>query len=171
MKLKSKIVVLSLLLFLAALAAPAQKKPDVEVISDRDQLKAIVPASFYFAGLSGGTQIRNSAVAKFGEKRFVISGLVDVSGYSTEISGVYEGFLITDSPIKIGDKNLELGAYGIGFAQKGELNVFDISGKKVLTVGTTKDPGMRRPRPLMMTSDVGGVRLYKGRDYVLISPN
>ena len=60
--------------------------------------------------------MRNSAVGKFSEKRFIVSGLVDVSGYSTEISGVYEGFFITDSPVKFGKEDLKIGAYGIGFS-------------------------------------------------------
>ena len=141
-----------------------------EIVEDKEQLKAMVPASFYFAGLSGGTQMRNSAVGKLGEKRFIVSGLVDVSGYSTEISGVYEGFFITDSPINFGNKTLDIGAYGIGFAKKGEVNIFDLSGKKILVTETTKDEEMRRPRPLMMIPDKMGIKLYKGRDFVLISP-
>lgn len=151
-------------------AAFAQKENSVEVISDREQLEQIVPASFYFAGLSGATQRRNSTVAKFGDKRFIVAGLVDTSGYSTEISGVYEGFFITDSKVKFGSKKLDVGAYGFGFAQDGTVNIFDLSAKKILSVKTVKDEEMARPRPLMMISDTAGVRLYKGRDYVVIRP-
>lgn len=148
----------------------AQTKTTFEVIEDKEQLKNIVPASFYFAGLSGGVQMRNSAAAKLGEKRHVVSGLIDVSGYSTEISGVFEGFFITDSQIDFGGKTLEIGAYGIGFAKAGNVNLFDLSGKQILSTETAKDDKMRRPRPLMMVADEKGIRLYKGRDYVLISP-
>jgi len=28
---------------------------------------------------------------------------------------------------------------------------------------------LRRPRPLMMAADAGGVRLYNGKDYVVIA--
>lgn len=148
----------------------AQSKNIFEVIEDKDRLEAIVPASFYFAGLSGGTQMRNSAAAKIGEKRHIVSGLIDVSGYSTEISGVFEGFFITDSPVEFGGKTLEIGAYGIGFAKAGNVNIFDLSGKQILSTETVKDVEMRRPRPLLMIADDKGIRLYKGRDYVLISP-
>ena len=148
----------------------AQNKANFEVIENKDQLKAIVPTSFYFAGLSGGTQMRNSAAAMLGEKRHIVAGLIDVSGYSTEISGVFEGFFITDSPIEFGGKTLEIGAYGIGFAKAGNVNIFDLSGKQILSTETFNDKEMRRPRPLMMTLDKKGIRLYKGRDYVLISP-
>lgn len=166
---KSFLITIFLLLF-GLQSVFAQKEVKFEVITDKKILRTIVPSSFYFAGLSGGTQMRNSAVGKFGEKRFIVAGLVDVSGYSTEISGVYEGFFITDSPVKYGDVNLEIGAYGIGFAKAGKANLFDLSGKQIHSTDTTKDTVMRRPRPLMMVKDEKGIRLYKGRDYVMIMP-
>ena len=78
-----------LLLVLPYSTTSAQIKPEVLT---GDNLKRVVPTSFYFAGQSAATQERNTAAAKFGENRFVIVGLVDTSGYSTEISGKYEGF-------------------------------------------------------------------------------
>lgn len=134
-----------------------------------DSLKRIVPTSFYFAGQSADTQIRNSAAAKIGENRYVIVGLVDTSGYSTEISGKYEGFFITDSPINIGEKTLNTGAYGFGFSKEGKVNIFDVGSKEILSVDTLNDSELKRPRPLMMMKDAKGVRLYKGKTYVIIS--
>ena len=86
--------------------ANAQEKPVPEILNQTEAAK-IVPTSFYFAGQSAPTQMRNSAVVRLGKDRHVIAGMVDTSGYSTEISGKYEGFLITDSPINIGGKTLE----------------------------------------------------------------
>jgi hypothetical protein len=134
-----------------------------------EPLKRIVPTSFYFAGQSAETQARNSAAAKIGENRYIIAGLVDTSGYSTEISGKYEGFFITDSPVKIGGKLLNTGAYGFGFAPDNKVNIFDLSSKQILSVKTVDDLEMKRPRPLMMTADSKGIRLYKGKIYVTIS--
>lgn len=133
-----------------------------------DNLKRIVPASFYFAGQSAETQMRNAAAAKLSENRYIIAGLVDTSGYSTEISGKYEGFFITDSPIKIGGKELGTGAYGFGFSKDNKVNIFDLSSKQILSVNAALDNEMKRPRPLMMSSVNQGVRLYKGKIYVLI---
>lgn len=154
------------LIFLSNIAF-AQIKP--EVLSG-NELKRIVPTSFYFAGQSAETQTRNSAAAKIGKNRFVVVGLVDTSGYSTELQGIYEGFFITDSPVKIGGKVLNTGAYGFGFA-KDKVNIFDLSSKQILSVKTTEDAEMKRPRPLMMAADGKGVRLYKGKSYVLITVN
>jgi hypothetical protein len=138
-----------------------------EILSG-DALKRIVPTSFYFAGQSAETQIRNSAAAKIGDNRFVIVGLVDTSGYSTEIQGIYEGFLITDSPIKMGGKLLNTGAYGFGFA-KDKVNFFDLSSKQILSVKAFQDTEMKRPRPLMMATENKGIRLYKGKTYIVIN--
>ena len=148
--------------------ATAQEKAATEVLTG-EALTRIVPASFYFAGQSAQTQMRNSVAASLGKDRYVIAGLVDTSGYSTEISGKYEGFLITDSPINIGGKSLETGAYGFGFSADGKLNIFDLSSKEILSVDTVNDKEMKRPRPLMMTIDKDGLRFYKGKNYALIA--
>ena len=158
-------ILLFLVLFSLHSITAAQTK--VGVLTD-DSLKRVVPTSFYFAGQSAETQVRNTAAAKIGENRYVIVGLVDTSGYSTEISGKYEGFFITDSPVKIGGKELSTGAYGFGFS-KDKINIFDLSSKLILSVNTTNDTEMKRPRPILMTSDAKGVRLYKGKNYVMIS--
>lgn len=147
----------------------AQSKSVFEVISG-DSLSKIVPTSFYFAGQSAETQMRNTAAAKIGENRIIIAGMVDTSGYSTEISGKYEGFFITDSPVKFGNKNLNTGAYGFGFAADGKIKVFDLSSKEILWTITKSDNEMKRPRPLQMMSEAKGIRLYKGKTYVLITP-
>ena len=159
---------LVLTLFFAA-SASAQDTKAYEVLSGA-ALTKVVPKSFYFAGQSAETQMRNSAAAKIGKDRFIVVGMVDTSGYSSEISGKYEGFFITDSPVKIGDKTLDTGAYGFGFATEGQIKIFDLSSKEILSVATQADTDMKRPRPLQMMTDGKGVRFYKGKNYVLIAP-
>lgn len=149
-------------------SANAQNRASYEVLTDA-ALTKVVPSSFYFAGQSAETQARNTAAAKLGKDRYVVVGLVDTSGYSTEISGKYEGFFITDSPVRIGNKLLGTGAYGFGFAANGQIRIFDLSSKQILSVPTQTDNQMKRPRPLQMTSDARGIRFYKGKNYVLIS--
>ena len=131
-------------------------------------LVRVVPPGFYFQGLSAPTQRRNSAAVRFGTNRFVIAGLVDTSGYSAEVREKYEGFLITDSPITINGTDLGTGAYGFGFSNDGKLNILDLAGNQLLSVATTKDNQLRRPRPLMITKSASGVRIYRGRDYAQI---
>jgi hypothetical protein len=133
------------------------------------ELTRVVPTGFYFQGLSAPTQMRNSAAARFGTDRFVISGLVDTSGYSADVRTKYVGFLITDSEITLNGTSLPAGAYGFGFANEGKLTVMDLAGKDLLSVPITNDKEMRRPRPLMMSANAGGVRLYNGKNYIVIA--
>jgi hypothetical protein len=113
--------------------------------------------------------MRNSAAARFGAKRYVISGLVDTSGYAADVRAKYEGFLISDSPITINGSELSPGAYGFGFSDDGKMQVLDLAGNRVLAVSTTKDSALKRPRPLMMAKATDGIRLYNGRDFVTIA--
>lgn len=147
-------------------AAIAQEQP---VVLAGAELTRIVPSSFYFEGQSAPTQMRNAAAARLGPKRHVIAGLVDTSGYSSEVRAKYEGFLITDSAVAIGGTDLGVGAYGFGFSNDGKLNIFDVAGTRLITVDAAKDSALRRPRPLMMVKADDGLRLYSGRNYVSIA--
>jgi len=132
-------------------------------------LTRVVPPGFYFQGLTAPTQMRNAAAARFGKDRYVISGMVDTSGYAADVRATYEGFLITDSAISINGSDLGVGAYGFGFSKDGKLNILDLAGSKILSVSTTRDNKLKRPRPLMMTSADDGIRLYAGKEYVVIA--
>ena len=143
---------------------------DQATILTGTELSRVVPPGFYFQGLTAPTQMRNAAAARFGTSRYVIAGLVDTSGYAADVRARYEGFLITDSAITINGSELGTGAYGFGFSNDGKLNVLDLAGKEVLSVSTTKDLQLKRPRPLMMTTAGNGVRLYGGKDYAVIEP-
>ena len=133
------------------------------------ELSRVVPPGFYFQGLTAPTQMRNATAARFGTSRYVIVGLVDTSGYAADVRAKYEGFLITDSPITIGGKQLGTGAYGFGFSNDGKLNVLDLAGREILSVKTSKDNRMKRPRPLMMVKSGNTILLYSGKDYAVIA--
>jgi len=161
-------VVFAAALILTGAAAAVSAQDGIKVL-DRDDAKVFVPEGFYFEGQSAATQMRNSGVAIIGEKRHVIVGMVDTSGYSADIAAKYEGFFITDSPVRIGGKKLATGAYGFGFTRKGEIDIHDIGGKTILTAETKEDAGLRRPRPLMLLLEGGELRFYKGRTYAVIT--
>jgi hypothetical protein len=74
-----------------------------------------------------------------------------------------------DSAISIGGSDLPTGAYGFGFSNDGKFWVMDLSGKEILSVAATPDKDLKRPRPLMMTKAAGDIRLYAGRNYVVIA--
>ena len=145
------------------------KAQDRLVVLAGAELSRVVPPGFYFQGLSAPTQMRNSAAARFGKSRYVIAGLVDTSGYAADVRARYEGFLITDSAITINGSDLGTGAYGFGFGNDGKLNILDLAGNEIISVSTTKDNQMKRPRPLMMTRSGNNIRLYSGRDYAVVA--
>ena len=140
----------------------------VTILAGAD-LTQVVPPGFYFQGQSAQTQMRNSAAARFGTRRFVIAGLVDTSGYAADVRAKYEGFFISDSPISINGHELGTGAYGFGFSNDGKMQILDLAGNQVLSLSTAKDVDLKRPRPLMMTKAGDGIRLYSGKDYVTVA--
>lgn len=130
-------------------------------------LEKLFPATVYYCGQSAPAQLRNSGGVKFGDGHYVLASLVDTSGYSTGVAAKYQGYLISEVPIKIEGKQLPAGAYGFGFLDGDRLLVTDLGGSDVLTAHSAKDTAMTRPRPLEVTDDpAGGFRLYAGRSYV-----
>jgi hypothetical protein len=169
MKFKRYLLTGSLLLSLICFLPVFAIAQDSATVLAGAELTRVVPPGFYFQGLSAPTQMRNSAAARFGAKRYVISGLVDTSGYAADVRAKYEGFFITDSPITINGSELGTGAYGFGFSDNGKMQILDLAGNQILSVSTTTDSGLKRPRPLMMTKAVDGIRLYNGKDFVTIA--
>lgn len=160
---------LMVFLSLVAVATAGASARGVVFVLGGASLTRVVPTGFYFEGQSAPTQTRNTAAVHLGGKRNVIAGMVDTSGYSSEVRAKYEGFFITDSPVTVGGGELATGAYGFGFTSDGKLNIFDVGGTQVLSVQTTKDSKLRRPRPVLMTLESDGVRFYNGRDYAVIN--
>ena len=163
---RSALPLAALLLLLLPAATLAQQ--DWPKLIEGRELERVVPQGFYFEGQSAATQMRNAVAAQLGPKRFVIGGMVDTSGYSSDVQAKYQGFLITDSPITVGGSRLATGAYGFGFTSEGWLNVMDVGGQRVLSVRARDEDRIQRPRPLMMTVVQKGLRLYSGRSFVLI---
>jgi hypothetical protein len=154
---------------MAALGAPswvAAQSGGHTVLKPAD-LEKLFPATVYYVGQSAPTQLRNSGGVKFGDGHYVLASLVDTSGYSTGVAAKYQGYLISEVPIKIEGKQLPAGAYGFGFLDGDRFLVTDLGGSDVLSAHSAKDSEMTRPRPLEVTDDpAGGFRLYAGRSYV-----
>lgn len=155
-----------------ALAGASSARQRGPVVLEGDDLTRVVPTGFFFEKQSAPTQMRNASAVQWGRgerARYVIAGLVDTSGYSSEVRAKYQGFFINDTPVMVGGRMLPIGAYGFGFTDNGRVRIFDVSGRQVLTAPASKDSRMQRPRPLMFTTEYGDVRLYSGRDYAVIT--
>ena len=152
----------------AAMATvPLAAQASAKVLKPAD-LQTLIPASVFYRGQTATTQVRNSGGVKFGDGFFVLACLVDTSGYSTQVASRYQGYFITEVPIRIGGKELRAGAYGIGFVANNKFLVTDLGGHEVLSVDSATDPALARPKPLEMMANGGGFRLYAGRRYVTL---
>jgi hypothetical protein len=134
------------------------------------EMTKLMPASVFYRGQSASTQLRNSGGIKFQDGYFVLSTLVDTSGYSTGVAARYQAYFITEVPIKIEGKHLAAGAYGIGFIDGDKMAVTDLGAHDVFVVSSSTDSAQKRPMPLQVTADdKGGFRLYVGRRYVTLT--
>jgi hypothetical protein len=158
-------------LALAILAAPAAiQAQGSDTVLKPAEMEKLLPASVFYRGQSATTQLRNSGGVKFADGYFVLSTLVDTSGYSTSVAAKYQAYFIAEVPIKIGGENLAAGVYGVGFVAGNKFIVTDVGGHDVLTVNSADDAAFKRPMPLQVIADpAGGFRLYAGRQYVIFS--
>jgi hypothetical protein len=141
-----------------------------DTVLKQADIEKLLPASVYYKGQSATTQLRNSGGVKFADGSYLLTTMVDTSGYSTGIASKYQAYFITEGPIKVGGQKLAAGVYGIGFIDGDKLVVTDVGAHEVLTVSTATDAGLARPRPLQLVADgAGGYRIYAGRRYVTVS--
>lgn len=132
------------------------------------ELTRLIPASFYFEGQSAPVQARNSAAVRLPGNRHVFAGLVDTSGYAAPTRAKCQGFFTAELPVMINGTEIRAGSYGLGL-NEGKISLYDLGGNLIASAPATSDTKMRRPRPLTMVKAADGVRLYLGRDYVVIS--
>ena len=144
-------------------AASAQANGTVLTRNDTQKL---LPDKVYYKGQSATIQLRNSGGVKFADGFYVLTTLVDTSGYSSDIQAKYQAYFITEVALKIAGQNLPAGVYGVGFVG-GKFVVTDVGAHDLLTVPASQNAEMKRPTPLQVTTDPGGgYRLYCGRSYV-----
>ena len=153
-------------ILIAVLGGQAQHKP---TLLTREELKKVVPGSYFFRGLSGPVQRRNSAAVRFPNGKLVMAALVDTSGYASNVRQTYEGLLITETKVEIGGGTVPPGAYGFAFSRDGTLSVLDMAGNPVISVPARRDEALRPAVPLSMKEHNGEIRFYRGRQYVTVT--
>lgn len=157
-------VVLSFCL-LASLFAFAQSRPDV---LSSDEIKKIVPAAYFFRGQSAPVQLRNSCGFRAPGDKFVLAGLVDTSGYASDVREKYQGFLVTEVKLDVEGRELPPGQYGFGFSKEGKFVVMDVGANDLLEVAAHREEALPRAVPLKITSEKDGYRLYAGKNWVAL---
>lgn len=164
-------LVVSLSALHSTYASPEQNAPSTATtLLKPDDLKTIIPASVFFKGQSAPLQLRNSGGIHFADGAYLLTSLVDTSGYASAVQDKYQAYFITETALRIGDKTLPPGAYGVGFLPNHVFLVMDIGGHDLLTTASVHDDEIKHPTPLQITEDPKGMyRLYAGRNYVTFS--
>jgi hypothetical protein len=138
------------------------------VLKAADISPNIFPEGVFFRGQVAPTQLRNTGGVHFADGFYFLAGLVDSSGYSTDIKEKYQGYLLNEVTLEIGGQALKPGAYGFGFLNAGKFVVMDLSANEVFQIASQRDGDLKRAVPLQIAtaSTAGAFRLYSGRDYV-----
>ena len=92
-------VLLAVFVLSLIVSAVAQSAPSAPTVVPSSDLKKVVPDSYFFRGLSATTQLRNSSAIHYPDDFYVIVGLVDTSGYSSDVKAKYNGFFITEKKL------------------------------------------------------------------------
>ena len=172
---KKRHLLILLPLFVAWLCATgplrAQAPSSSTTILSREQAGPLLPPSVFYKGQVAPIQARNSAGLRFPDSKVALVALVDTSGYSSAVQQTYQGYLIVEVPLKIGNKTLASGAYGFGFIAGDRMVVMDLGGNEVLSTQTMRDQNLARPNPLQILpnpASLASFRLYLGRSYVTL---
>jgi hypothetical protein len=151
----------------SCLMLSAQQKPGV---LSADEVRKVTPATYFFRGQSATVQMRNSAGLSVASGKLVLAGLVDTSGYASDVQAKYQGLLITEIKLDIEGTELPPGQYGFGFSQDGKFLVMDVGANDLFNVAAKVDDKLEHPVPLKIVEDGGAYRLYGGRKWISLKP-
>lgn len=105
----------------------------------------------------------------------MVMGLLDVSGYTSQIQEKYLGMLIAEGSVDVCGNRLAVGSYGFGLARPegagaghaAKFILYNQAGEKVGECTASWDAQMKSPRPLKVVVNSGRTaRLYLGRNWV-----
>ena len=155
-------------IYVALLFATLTSAAQTSKILSSDEMQKNFPATVYFSGQAATAQLRNSAGIRSGEGKQTLFAMVDTGGYSSALRERYQFYILSDAAIEISGKRLAPGAYGAGFLEGTGMLVMDLGGNEIFHTKFSNDPGLKRPRPLLVVADekTGEYRLYIGRNYI-----
>lgn len=131
-------------------------------------LKQAVPTNYFFAGRTAPVQLRNATGFRVASGKMVLAALVDTSGYATDIAEKFQGLLITEVKLHMGEADVAPGAYGFGYGKDGTFRLMNVAGDDLLTTAAQTDEGLAHPVPLKFIAVRGVFRLYAGKKWVLL---
>ena len=137
-----------------------------------------LPAQFYLEGNAIPTEKRNSSLLTTPSGHRFLTGLLDTSGYSSQVQMKYMGFIINEAPLTLCGKPLGAGSFGFGMKSPAgnspadaTLFLYDQGGKEVSQCMVKKDMALQHPVPLqVILKGEKAANLALGRYIVEIRP-
>lgn len=137
--------------------APAALAESFELVEGKTFDTGLVK-DFYLEGNSIPTQKRNSAMIKCPCGKRLVFGLLDTTGYSSEIQTKYVGMVLVEKKTMLGAAEIPVGAYGFGLVKPAQgdgpakLVVYDIAGGRWPKRWRPMTPLSPNPRPSRWSS-------------------
>lgn len=137
-----------------------------------------MPDRFYLEGNAIPTEKRNSALLTTPSGHRFLTGLLDTSGYSSQVQMKYMGMIINEAPLTVCGKPLGVGSFGFGMKKPSETSpadatflIYDQGGKEISQCMVKKDMALQHPVPLqIILKGEKAANLALGRYIVEIKP-
>ena len=157
-------------LALTATCSPQSDAKKDAILKASDITSTIFPEKVFYRGKVADVQMRNTGGIHFADDYYVLAGLVDTSGYASDLREKYQGYFLSEVPVEINGKLLKPGAYGVGFMSEARFIVSDLGGSTILEITGQRDAELTRPTPLQVLAapEGGAYRLYIGRNFVVV---
>ncbi len=140
------------------------------------EFDSAVPKDFYLEGNAIPTEKRNTSMLKTPAGGRALLGLIDTTGYSSQIQQKYTGMLITESKLSVCGHPVGVGSYGFGLekpagesSEQTKFFLYDQAGAKLTECAAKRDAKIAHPNPLQVVIGKGGsASLYLGRYHVAL---
>lgn len=127
-----------------------------------------LPRDFYLEGNAIPVEKRNAALVTTAEGKRVFFGLLDTSGYSSQVQEKYSGMIISEGRFSLCGIPVGVGSYGFGIKKgpgegKAMFYLYNQAGARVGACSVTSDEKLKSPTPLQVTVPPQPAALYLGR--------
>lgn len=137
-----------------------------------------MPKDFYLEGNAIPTEKRNAALLKTPAGERLLFGLLDTTGYSSQIKQKYIGMVINEGKISVCGKSVGVGSYGFGLDRPApnskddaKFHLYNQAGGEVASCAAPVDSTLKTAKPLQVSASKGGpAALELGRYKVEIKP-
>jgi len=136
--------------------------------------ESAIPNDFYLEGNRIPVEHRNAVLLKTPGGARLVLGLIDTTGYSSQIKQKYIGMVITEGAVSVCSVPLNVGSYGFGLekpaptsSEDAKFHLYNQAGETAGECGAKKDSAVKQPKPLnVVLGKEAGARLYLGRYFL-----